>query len=104
MDFVTGPPKSVSGLDAILVMVDKRTKMAHFAAYKTTCDAEQTAKLFVHNVVRLHGMPQKILRRSSQIEDPNSQVSSQKQCCRSWVQGRRSRLPITHRLMVRQNA
>ena len=61
MDFVTGLPKSVSGLDAILVMVDKRTKMAHFAACKTTCDAEQTAQLFVHNIVRLHGMPLKIL-------------------------------------------
>jgi len=62
MDFVTGMPKSVSGLDAILVMVDKRTKMAHFAPCKTTCDAEQTAQLFVHNIVRLHGMPLKILK------------------------------------------
>ena len=61
MDFVTGLPKSVSGLDAILVMVDKRTKMAHFDPCKTTCDAEQTAQLSVHNVVRLHGMPLKIL-------------------------------------------
>jgi len=61
MDFVTSLPKSVSGLDAILVMVDKRTKMAHFAACKTIRDAEQTAQLFVHNIVRLHGMPLKIL-------------------------------------------
>ena len=61
INFVTGLPKSVSGLDAILVMVDKRTKLAHFAPCKTTCDAEQTANLFMHNVVRLHGMPIKIL-------------------------------------------
>ena len=61
MDFVTGLPKSVSGLDAILVMVDKRTKMAHFAACKTTCDAEQSAQLCVQSIVRLHGMPLKIL-------------------------------------------
>ena len=38
MDFVTGLPKSVPGLDAILVMVDKHTKMAHFAACKITCN------------------------------------------------------------------
>jgi hypothetical protein len=44
---------------AILVMLDKRTKMAHLAACKTTYSEEQTAKLFVHNIVRLHGMPLK---------------------------------------------
>ena len=44
--------------------------MAHFAACKCTCDAEQTAELIVHNVVRLHGMSQKILTH----RDPRSQV------------------------------
>ena len=43
------------------MMVDKRTNLAHFAACKTTCDAEEIAQLFMHNVVRLHGMPLKIL-------------------------------------------
>ena len=55
------PSQNYLWLNAILVMVDKRTKMAHFAPCKTTCDAEQTAQLSVHNIVRLHGMPLKIL-------------------------------------------
>ncbi|GJP55497.1 hypothetical protein CLOM_g14448 [Closterium sp. NIES-68] len=46
-DFVTGVPAGPSGNDAILVVVDRLTKMAHFAACKTTITAEQTAKLFL---------------------------------------------------------
>ncbi|GJP72818.1 hypothetical protein CLOP_g3574 [Closterium sp. NIES-67] len=41
MDFVTGLPAGPSGNDAILVAVDRLTKMAHFAACKTTITAEQ---------------------------------------------------------------
>ncbi|GJP45655.1 hypothetical protein CLOM_g5017 [Closterium sp. NIES-68] len=61
MDFVTGLPAGPSGNDAILVVVDRLTKMAHFAACKTTITAEQTAKLFLTNIVRLHGIPSAII-------------------------------------------
>ncbi|GJP55952.1 hypothetical protein CLOM_g14963 [Closterium sp. NIES-68] len=61
MDFVTGMPAGPRGNDAFLVVVDRLTKMAHFVACKTTITAEQTAKLFLMNIVRLHGIPSAII-------------------------------------------
>ena len=61
MDFITQLPRTKAGHDAILVMVDKMTKMVHFAPTTTTCTAQMTAKLFVHYVVRTHGVPAKII-------------------------------------------
>ncbi|GJP39222.1 hypothetical protein CLOM_g23615, partial [Closterium sp. NIES-68] len=61
MDFVTGLPAGPSGNDAILVVIVRLTKMAHFAACKTTITAEQTAKLFLTNIVRLRGVSSAII-------------------------------------------
>ncbi|CAI7891385.1 unnamed protein product [Closterium sp. NIES-53] len=61
MDFVTGLPAGASGNDAILVVVDRLTKMAHFAACKKSITAEETARLFIATIVRLHGIPAVII-------------------------------------------
>ncbi|CAI7877767.1 unnamed protein product [Closterium sp. NIES-53] len=61
MDFVTGLPVGASGNDAILVVVDRLTKMAHFAACKKSITAEETARLFIATIVRLHGIPTAII-------------------------------------------
>ncbi|GJP76635.1 hypothetical protein CLOP_g7049 [Closterium sp. NIES-67] len=61
MDYVTGLPAGPSGNDAILVVVDRLTKMAHFIACQQTITAEQTAQLFLANVIRLHGLPPAII-------------------------------------------
>ncbi|GJP35642.1 hypothetical protein CLOM_g20160, partial [Closterium sp. NIES-68] len=61
MDFVTGLPAGPSGNDAVLVVVDRLTKMAHFAPCRTTITAEETARLFISTVVRLHGIPAVII-------------------------------------------
>ncbi|CAI5468676.1 unnamed protein product [Closterium sp. Yama58-4] len=61
MDFVTGMPAGPSGNDAVLVVVDRFTKMAHFAPCRTTITAEETARLFISTVVRLHGIPSAII-------------------------------------------
>ncbi|CAI7858787.1 unnamed protein product [Closterium sp. NIES-54] len=61
MDFVTGLPVGASGNDAILVIVDRLTKMAHFAACKKSITAEETARLFIATIVRLHGIPAAII-------------------------------------------
>ncbi|GJP40450.1 hypothetical protein CLOM_g132 [Closterium sp. NIES-68] len=61
MDFVTGLPAGPSGNDAVLVVVDRLTKMAHFAQCRTTITAEETERLFISTVVRLHGIPAAII-------------------------------------------
>jgi len=56
MDFVTSLPKTVTGLDAVWVVVDRLTKSAHFLPIKTTYDMSRLAKEYVSEIVRLHGV------------------------------------------------
>jgi len=61
MDFI-GPLKpSKSGKNMIAVFVDKLSKQAHFAACTTSITAPETAKLFLEQVVRHHGIPRTIV-------------------------------------------
>ena len=61
MDFIVGLPRSPSGNDAIFVVVDRFTKMAHFIATRTTIDSPDVARLFIDTVYRLHGLPTDIV-------------------------------------------
>ncbi|GJP30411.1 hypothetical protein CLOM_g1085 [Closterium sp. NIES-68] len=56
IDFVTGLPARPSGNDAVLVVVDRLTKMAHFAPCCLTITAKETSRLFISVVIRLHGI------------------------------------------------
>ena len=49
------------GKDAILTVVDKATKMCHFIACAKTISAKEVAKLYWHQVGKLHGIPQVII-------------------------------------------
>lgn len=57
LDFMVRLPKTVNKFDAILVFVDKLTKMVHLVPTTTDVSAEETARLFISNVFRLHGLP-----------------------------------------------
>ena len=57
MDLITALPRTKSGNDAIVVWVDKLSKLAHFAATKTMIDAPSLARLTYDQVVRHHGLP-----------------------------------------------
>jgi len=61
MDFVVRLPKTQRGHDAIWVVVDRLTKSTHFIPIKLSQPVEQLAKLYVDNVVRLHGIPVSII-------------------------------------------
>jgi len=61
MDFVVALPKTEGGYDAVLVLVDRLTKMVHLAPTMSSCTAEQTARLSFDNVVRLHGVPKSVV-------------------------------------------
>ena len=60
MDFVTGFPKSKRGNDAIFVVIDKLTKVAHFLPIKESITAAQLAELYTSRIVSLHGILQLI--------------------------------------------
>jgi transposase InsO family protein len=61
MDFIVHLPKTASGYDAIITVVDRFSKMAHFIPTHTNATAADTAKLFFNLVVRFHSIPASIV-------------------------------------------
>ncbi|MCO5566566.1 hypothetical protein L7F22_020243 [Adiantum nelumboides] len=61
MDFFTGLPKTTGNYDSIFVIVDKLTKVAHLITVKQTATAADIAQVFVKEIVRLHGIPARII-------------------------------------------
>ena len=61
LDLITQLPRSRRGHDAIVVFVDKLTKMVHYVPTTTTVTAPELARLFLREVVRHHGVPESIL-------------------------------------------
>lgn len=61
MDLITQLPRTKSGNDAIVVVVDKYSKMLHCFPTTTTVTAPQLAKLFFDEIVRHHGVPSSII-------------------------------------------
>ncbi|CAM8932322.1 unnamed protein product [Rhodiola kirilowii] len=60
MDFITCLPKS-EGFGRIIAVVDRFSKYATFMAASSECTAEETARLFLTNVVKLWGVPKSIV-------------------------------------------
>ena len=57
MDFVVKLPTTTGGYDSIWVVVDCLTKSAHFLPVKMGYTVRDYAKLFLQEIVRLHGVP-----------------------------------------------
>lgn len=60
IDFVSDSLEPSTGPILSFVIVDKFLKMTHFVACKRTNDAINVARLFFHEIVRLHGVPRTI--------------------------------------------
>ena len=61
MDFVSGFPRTPSQHDAVWVIVDRLTKSAHFLPIQMTDTQEKLSRLYVREIVRLHGVPASIV-------------------------------------------
>ena len=61
MDFITGFPRTKRGHNAIWVVIDRLSKVAHFLPIREDITATQLADLYVSRVVSLHGVPKKII-------------------------------------------
>ena len=61
MDFIVGLPRSQHGNDAIWVIMDRLTKVAHFIPVKSTHTTQKLALLYLARIVCLHGVPKTII-------------------------------------------
>nr|KYP69549.1 Retrotransposable element Tf2 [Cajanus cajan] len=61
MDFVVALPRTRRGHDSIWVIVDRLTKSAHFLPINIRYSLERLARLYINEIVRLHGIPSSIV-------------------------------------------
>jgi len=60
LDLITGLPTS-NGFDALLVVVDRLSKMAHYIPTTTDINSKRIARLFLDNIFKLQGLPDSIV-------------------------------------------
>jgi hypothetical protein len=60
MDFIVSLPPS-KGFDAIMVVVDRFKKMAHFNPPKENATAQEMGRLFFTHMLKHHGLPKDIV-------------------------------------------
>ncbi|KAG4181401.1 hypothetical protein ERO13_A10G224850v2 [Gossypium hirsutum] len=61
MDFVSGLPLSLRKKDAIWVIVDRLTNLAHFILVRMDYSLDNLAELYISEIVKLHGVPVSII-------------------------------------------
>lgn len=77
LDFVTDLPLTTTGHDAILVVVDSLSKMAHFIPAKKSHSAADTVELLADRLIRYHGFPDVLVSD----RDPRFQSEVWSQLC-----------------------
>ena len=77
LNYITGLPET-QGYDAILVVVGRLSKMAHYISTTKEINAQETARMLLHHVWKYHRTPKEI------ISDRGPQFDSQvwKQLCK----------------------
>ena len=61
MNFITGLPRTRRQHDSIWVIVDRMTKSSRLLVVKTTYSAEDYSRLYINEIVRLHGVSLSII-------------------------------------------
>jgi hypothetical protein len=76
MDFVVGLPHTQRGHDAIWVIVDRLTKVAHFIPLQEDYRVPKLGDLYIEHILRLHRVHRSIVSTM----DLSSQLSSGRVC------------------------
>ncbi len=79
MDLITALPKTARGKDALVVFVNRLTKMVHLQAITTNITAAQLAHSFIDNVFVHHGVPKELISD----RDPRFTSNFWKEVCRT---------------------
>ncbi|GKB08052.1 putative reverse transcriptase domain-containing protein [Tanacetum coccineum] len=61
MDFITKLPRTQSGYDSILVIVDRLTKSAHFIPMNEKYKMDKLTRLYLKEIICRHGVPVSII-------------------------------------------
>ncbi|GJR92994.1 putative reverse transcriptase domain-containing protein [Tanacetum coccineum] len=61
MDLVMKLPRSSCGYDAIWVIVDRLTKLAHFLPIREDYKTEKLARIYINEIIARHGVPVSII-------------------------------------------
>lgn len=61
LDLITHLPTTKAGNDAIVVFVDRLSKMVHAVPCKTSIDAPELARMLVDRVISKHGTPKELV-------------------------------------------
>jgi len=61
MDFIIGFLRTYRKHDSIMVVVEKLTKVSIFILMKSTYSVSDVAHIFIREIMRLHGVPNKIM-------------------------------------------
>ena len=61
MDFMTHLPRKPQRHDMVWVIVDRLIKSAYFLAVRMTFTLEEFCRLYIREIVRLHGVPMSIM-------------------------------------------
>ncbi|XP_070035575.1 uncharacterized protein [Nicotiana tomentosiformis] len=57
MDFIIGLPRTQHKFDAKWVIVDRLAKASHLLSIRTTYSVEDYARIYIRDIVQLHGVP-----------------------------------------------
>ena len=82
MDFVMGLPRTTKRHDVVWVIVDQLAKSAHFLPIRQDDPLDKLARMYVNEIVRLHGVPLAIVSD----RDPRFTSRFGKAYNRNWVQ------------------
>ena len=99
MDFITGFPRTRRGNNAIFIVVDRLSKVAHFLPVRESITASQLADLYISRIVSLHGVPLELTR----IEEVSSPLDFGKVSKMLWQPAFPLALPFTLNQVVKLN-